>query len=769
MGKKGGSKGVGRKGGGGRRKKHKMDLEDLWHQSKAIKDAHKDRKTQISKDKKTKKQKASRDESPSSHDHEAAQPSRMHEAEKGDDERWLEAPPGPSGAFASLMASLHLPTDAGRKAKKRERTIEAEPGGGLDDSPTYDVVMAEEGEGQEDEGDEGPSADITSSEREAEEQADLLQEAPLPDDDEAVDDDDDEQEDGPSPASVLDFSSSFDAELSPSDLSQASAVGDKPTRLHPPHFGPFLYPRPPPSHLTKLMQTPPHPSLSSSVHGIPQPILESFHQLSTPAGGADDTLSEQDAGFFHFMNGYVDVLHANHDHTTSRSIRQLYCLHVTNHLFKCRQGILRNNAALSRAVKGGGEAVDPAGEDRFRDQGFTRPRVLILVPFKSVAKEVVETILKLYPHKKQVMHRHRFEEDFSAEDGDEEGKFWQDRHKPPDYIDIFKGNQSDRFRLGIMFLKTGVRLYAPFYSADMIVASPLGLRLITGAQGEKDTSREYDFLSSIELVVIDRADVLKQQSWEHVEHVMQAVNLKPKALHDLDIRRLRPSYAAGRAANYRQMIVTSDGMNVESTALLASSCNYRGHVKLLVPSTGQPLARAAATGVRQLFQQVPCSDVNEAPERMLHWLEKKAYPTVISTLSQLILVVPSYVEFVSVRQVLRSLDAEFCACHEYSSKRAISRARAFFAQGRIKLMVVSERWLFYRRYRLAGAAHLLFLGPPERPAIYCELIDGLSNHSQALVLTYFTAADSMSLERLCGPVKARKMIKGPPQKVFAFT
>ncbi len=68
-----------------------------------------------------------------------------------------------------------------------------------------------------------------------------------------------------------------------------------------------------------------------------------------------------------------------------------------------------------------------------------------------------------------------------------------------------------------------VRLYSDFYQSDIIVASPLGLATRLGeapAEGEdtKDSgSGPADFLSSVEVAVVARADVMTMQNWAHVK------------------------------------------------------------------------------------------------------------------------------------------------------------------------------------------------------------------------------------------------------------
>lgn len=82
---------------------------------------------------------------------------------------------------------------------------------------------------------------------------------------------------------------------------------------------------------------------------------------------------------------------------------------------------------------------------------------------------------------------------------------------------------------GVSIVRSSMRLYAPFYSSDIIIASPLGLRTVLGAEGE--SKRDFDFLSSIELLVVDQADVFLMQNWEHILVRTQSETLMDQSIN----------------------------------------------------------------------------------------------------------------------------------------------------------------------------------------------------------------------------------------------
>lgn len=225
---------------------------------------------------------------------------------------------------------------------------------------------------------------------------------------------------------------------------------------------------------------------------------------------------------FSIVNNYQDLYFPNRNVTNAEELRFTYCTHVLNHVLKTRTKILHHNARLSKISNGKTPSIMP---DAFRDQGLVRPKVLILVPFRESAKNIVNTLISLISPELsgKVMNHKRFMEEF----GGETISFPKKNPKPEDYEQTFAGNTDDTFRLGISLTKKCIKLYSPFYGSDILIASPLGLRMIIGAPGEKE--RDYDFLASIELMILDQSELFLAQNWDHLLHCLDHLHLQPQS------------------------------------------------------------------------------------------------------------------------------------------------------------------------------------------------------------------------------------------------
>ncbi|KAL1430784.1 hypothetical protein MTO96_014650 [Rhipicephalus appendiculatus] len=432
-----------------------------------------------------------------------------------------------------------------------------------------------------------------------------------------------------------------------------------------------------------------------------------------------ETLTPLQMELLSVLSSYRDLLFTERTLTNGEEARAAYCLHALNHVLKSRSRVLHHNARLRRGAT-----------SEMRDQGLTRPRVLFLLPFRESALRTVKLLAQLLPAK-EVGHMSRFLKEFGCE---EEKKRWLER--PEDYEQTFAGNTDDAFRLGLSVSGKSLRLYRDFYASDILVASPLGL----------------------EDRVVDQADVLLMQNWEHVVHLFEHMNRPAVEPHGADFSRVRLWWLHGWAGRFRQTVVLSAVAQAPISALLSRHAqNYAGVVS--TANVVEPGSIAEVTvSLAQVFQRFETASAADVPEARFRFFTEKVLPPLLREGSQGCMVyVRSYFDFVRLRNHLRSLDASFCQICEYTSDAKVSRARGVFFTGRRRLMLYTERFHFYRRYRIKGVQRLVFYELPTLPQFYPELCRMVATGNSGCT-SLFCRQDALPLAAVVGSSRAARML-----------
>ncbi|GJQ66483.1 hypothetical protein Trydic_g4477 [Trypoxylus dichotomus] len=372
---------------------------------------------------------------------------------------------------------------------------------------------------------------------------------------------------------------------------------------------------------------------------------------------------------FSIINNYQDLYYPQRNFDNGEEIRYVYCLHTINHILKTRTKIIHHNVALSKKSD---------VTEEFRDQGLVRPKVLIIVPFKNAAYRIIQFLINILitEDKGIIINKHRFLEDFTGN----ELIMPRKKPKPEDYELTFVGNSNDDFKIGISITKKSLKLYAEFYSSDIIISSPLGLRYIIGAEGEPE--RDCDFLASIELLILDQAEIFLMQNWDHVLHIMKHMHLQPKKTHGTDFSRVRTWSLNGWAKYYRQTLIFSSLTLPEINAIFNKHCaNYAGKVKV-IPKVESGSIRQVYVQLPHVFQKIGVNSVEHSIDARFNYFISKILPQQRDALmKQTLIYIASYFDYVKIRNYCKKEDISIVQICEYSKSGKIARARDMFFHG----------------------------------------------------------------------------------------
>lgn len=390
----------------------------------------------------------------------------------------------------------------------------------------------------------------------------------------------------------------------------------------------------------------------------------------------------------------------------------------------------------------------------------------MILPTREACWRMIETMVSICEPETQE-NRKRLEDSYH----DKQDHFSGD-NKPADFKDLFAGNDDDMFRVGVKFTRKTIKYFAQFYNSDILIASPLGLRMAIGSDEGKKI--EHDFLSSIEVVIVDQADALLMQNWEHVEYIFDHLNLQPKDDHGCDFSRVRPWYLDDHAKHYRQNLIFTQFHTPELAKLFRLHCrNWAGKARLEQPMPHPGVLSLLNVQAKQTFSRFDASSAESEPDARFAYFTKAVLPTLARQRRDGTLIfIPSYLDFVRVRNFFATNAAAerltFGTVSEYASIPEASRARAHFFAGRHKVLLYTERAHHFRRYGLKGVQRVVVYGLPDNPVFYQEIVggnlaraeqDGVVEGGMGSVRVLFSKYDVLKLERIVGSQRVGRMIR----------
>lgn len=197
------------------------------------------------------------------------------------------------------------------------------------------------------------------------------------------------------------------------------------------------------------------------------------------------------------------------------------------------------------------------------------------------------------------------------------------------------------------------------------MASPLGLRTIIGAEGEAE--RDYDFLASIEVLILDQTELFLTQNWDHIIHIFNHIHLQPKDSHGTDFSRVRSWSLTGWAKYYRQTLIFSSLMLPEINAIFNKRCsNYAGKVKIANLIQFGCISQVVVQ-IPHVFQRFDCQSASDSIDGRFNFFVSKILPQQKESLmKQTLIFISSYFDYVRIRNYFKKEDIGFVQICEYS-------------------------------------------------------------------------------------------------------
>ena len=380
----------------------------------------------------------------------------------------------------------------------------------------------------------------------------------------------------------------------------------------------------------------------------------------------------------------------------------------------------KNFITYHKEIKEKYNNINDKDEINIKDQGFTSPKVLILVPYKKHARIIMEELINIFSNNnwKGITNKKKFKDEYSEFD-----------------------SMDDCFRMGIniSFFENKMKLYSPFDESDIILASPLGLKLATPSDSDKafKNSKVYDFLSSIEIFLMDFSEVFIYQNMEHLNEILSFINKPPKNNQNIvDINRIKEVYANNYGEYLRQNIIISHFKCLDiDVSINDISKNINGKVLFDGPYENQTelikkefsekynYMNSKEYEIRYEFKILRDLKGEDDFDEKFNYFTKNIWQNLYESFEKhTIIFISSTFDYLRLKSFFKQKSKSVCYISEDTDKKDWQRNRLYFENGKYKFLLYNERAHVYKKINLKFAKNIFFYSLPEDPKIFNEMI-----------------------------------------------
>lgn len=245
---------------------------------------------------------------------------------------------------------------------------------------------------------------------------------------------------------------------------------------------------------------------------------------------------------------------------------------------------------------------------------------------------------------------------------------------------------------------------------------------------------------------------------------MAHVNRLPLEAHGVDFSRVRMWSLNNWSRYFRQTLVFGALEDPQINSLFSKFCvNTEGQVAVRnVPLTGS-ISRILLQ-LPHVFQRMEVTDpVSMADARFRFFVDRILPQYRDAAMSHTLIYVPSYFDFVRLRNHFKREELSFTHISEYTRRSAVCRGRHFFLHGERRFLLLSERFHFYKRYTIKGARNLIFYQLPTYAHFYaeiCAMLGAVGAGEQAWTCTtLYSKYDAQRLAAVVGAQRAAQMLQ----------